>query len=226
MILRPESLLLLGSKALDLVLDLLTDTSSTTHSMFLSDVLGFSNETIASLQNRIDAEEMNGNVPLRHKKGQILNALQELIVLHNQKESNDEGVEVVAIEATRVYCQEQQLALPVAPREKKIRAAKSIMERFRLGFQRRKTKICSSTTEESNTKSIVATRSSSPTFETRILCGSAHGNKDKDTKRDSVSLSLGNEVALLVYQWIALTAYDAMQYCSNTRLSTLHQITS
>lgn len=227
-LLRPESLLLLGSKALDLVLDLLTDTSSTSHAMFLSDVLGFSNETIASLQNRIHTEESNGNGLLRHKKAQILNAVQDLIVLHNQQESKDEGVEVVVIETSQLYCQEQQLALSVAPREKKMGAAKSIMERFRIGFRRRSTRTCSSTTEESNTKSIATTKSSSQAFETRVLCSSAHSdsNKNKDTKRDNVSLSLGNEVALLVYQWIALTAYDAMQYCSNTRLCTLHQITS
>jgi hypothetical protein len=222
---RPETLQLLGSKALDLILDILsTDPWNKVHTTFLSDIMGFDNGSISILQNKII--ESNG-VEKEVRASFILKTLQDLILAEDevkvnccQKKSRVDATRASESEPAEDIPTSQQRSLDLTNltmRGKNLQKPKSIIKRFFSLFKKQ--------SKKDPTASLIATKGEKSLTNDKRNKSVRNTFEGLNDDGNNDILSLGKEIALFVYQWVALMAYDAIQFYGNTRLSLLRRST-
>lgn len=203
---HPESLQLLGHKALELILDILsTDPNNKVHTVFLSDIMGFTDRSMCILRNKII--QSSG---VKNRTAFILSAIQDLILLEDNCHHN---VEIAKVEPIELFpmSQQQNSSEIISAGTRKEKTIKSFFTRWKKKKKKKEQPTVSSSS------SCILTKKSL----TKVKSQSTDGKNELGYDNDE--LSLGREVALFIYQWIALVAFDAIQFYSSTRLSLLRR---
>jgi len=193
---RPESLQQVGSKALDLILDILsTDPYNKAHTAFLRDIMGFTTAFILSI-------------------------IQDLILQEDicRCQSTVKNGKVESIELSITSQQQNSLGIKDVGTDNEKHKMKPTIKSFFTHWKKKKKK---KKWEESiaTSSSCIVAKKSLPKMKSRNTDGKNNVGDDNDV------VSLGREIARFMYQWIALVAFDAIQFYSNTRLSLLRRST-
>jgi hypothetical protein len=209
---RPESLQLLGKKALELILDILsTDPYNKVHTAFLSDIMGFTDQSMCILRNKITESSR-----VKNRTAFILSVIQDLILLEdNYRQNNVETAKGEPIDLFLMSQQQNSSETKSAGTKKEKHKMESTIKSFFTNWKKKKKKK-EEPTASSSSSCIVIKKSL-----TKLKNRSTEGKNE--TENDDDVLSLGREVALFIYQWIALVAFDAIQFYSSTRLSLLRR---
>jgi hypothetical protein len=217
--LRPESIQQLGSRALDLILDILsTDPYNKAHTAFLRDIMGFTDRSMYILRNKIIESNR-----VENRTAFILSIIQDLILQEdNCCPSNVKNGKVESIELSPTSQEPNSLEIKNVGTDKEKHKRKSTIKSFFTHWinnnKRKNQKKWEESIASSSSYIVVAKKSL-----TKTKSRSTDGKKNVGDDNDVVSL--GREIALFMYQWIALVAFDAIQFYSNTRLSLLRRDT-
>ena len=198
---------LLGAKALDLFLDLCTIPSAA-QTAFLGELLGLDKASIDGFQSRI--KEMNKRDDRCHilngngaDKTLILKALEDLIESNESKVIGDH-------KKLRTLRDESEQGVEVVIVSQELAPVRLS------GWQKKKSMIKNHF--GGSNKSECA-----PCEESSIGTEEKEGIKECADESVLEYYSLEKEIALLVYEWMAYIAYEAIHYFNNMRLSTLQK---
>jgi len=213
---RPESLQQVGSKALDLILDILsTDPYNKAHTAFLRDIMGFTDRSMSILRTKIIESNR-----VENRTAFILSIIQDLILQEDicRCQSTVKNGKVESIELSITSQQQNSLGIKDVGTDNEKHKMKPTIKSFFTHWKKKKKK---KKWEESiaTSSSCIVAKKSLPKMKSRNTDGKNNVGDDNDV------VSLGREIALFMYQWIALVAFDAIQFYSNTRFSLLRRST-